>query len=223
MKIKIVSSLLLFSLFLISLPALSQESTFEIGVEGGPNALFLRGDYPSELSDPLAGANLGLAFQYNFSNRTSIRTGILLQRKRSAWDVDFTDNKGEILDVDVSQSFDFVSIPLLFRVYFGEERNIFVNVGPYASINLSDHYDVSGSDSEGFEGVVLFNGGFVDTYDYGITGGFGLNILTLGPLKIAGEVRNEFGLANISSKANPTVGDVKTNTPTLLLSVMLAL
>ncbi|MFZ6052506.1 porin family protein [Halocola ammonii] len=220
-EFKISLALLLFAL--LSFSGFSQDSKLELGVEGGGNMLFLRGDDQVNDAAPVLGFSSGLVVQYNLTERLSLRSGLSFEHKKVEWPIIFTNSTGEPLDVILTERFDYYRLPLLLRYHFGEQKQYFANAGPYVSFLMKHFTRPSGSDAEGYENVVVFNGNGFSNLDYGLSAGVGVNFLSVGALCFSAELRNDFGVHNIGETFQPGGTDIRTNTPQFLISAMVEL
>lgn len=166
-----------------------------IGIEGGPNFSFLRGsDNVSELTDPLIAFSAGLAFQYHFSDILSVRTGPSFERKggTQTYTVPAYGPGGlSTTEEKMRINFDYVIVPVLVRASFGGGVRFFVNAGPYAGYLLNqtnvDHTKKKYVYTEHYKKL-----------DYGVSGGLGIAIPIGDQFDFNVEIRDNFGLANVS-------------------------
>ena len=71
-----ITILFVFSFFATILNG--QTNKFNIGIEGGPSLIFLRGDEVVEIYDKITfGYSGGLTFQYNLQDNFSVKTHLL--------------------------------------------------------------------------------------------------------------------------------------------------
>jgi hypothetical protein len=209
---------LFFSLFVLLLAggAFAQQNKFDIGVESGPNMSYLFGNEIVErFNDPAFSFSAGFSFQYNFPKLFSIRTGPAFERKSLGSEGKFTDINGtEIGTFKARHHFDYLSLPVLFRVTFGKKIKMFANAGPYFGFLLQETTvtQLTGYPENKFDQTDQFT-----RFDMGATGGIGVLIPVKEKFSISCEVRNNVGLVNISALPVYDDGTIQTNSTNLLL------
>ena len=85
--------------------------------------LFLK-NFPilEKFNDPTIGFSCGLTFQYNFPKLISIRTNIAFERKGAIAKNQAIDEFGnQIGEVTIHTNFDYLTIPLLAKLTFGNK------------------------------------------------------------------------------------------------------
>ncbi|MBN4065980.1 PorT family protein, partial [Candidatus Amoebophilus asiaticus] len=109
-----------------------QTNKFDIGLEGGPSWTSLRGnDILEDFNDPTIGYSGGLTFQFNFPKLISLRTNIAYERKGVIAKTQAADINGNpIGEITTHSNFDYLTMPLLTRLTFGNKMTFFINVGP---------------------------------------------------------------------------------------------
>lgn len=183
-----------------------------IGIEGGPNYSFLRGnDNISELTDPLLGFTAGFAFQYHFSDLLSIRTGPSFERKgcSQTYTVPAYGPGGlNTTEEKLHVNFDYVTLPVLVRASFGDQFRFFVNAGPYVGYLLNqtsvDHTKKKYVNTDSYKKL-----------DYGVSGGLGIAIPIGDQFDFNVEIRDNFGLADVND--TPVASNVMMHNCTSLL------
>ena len=108
---------------------------------------------------------------------------------------------------------DYVVVPLLLRISFGDKINFFSNAGPYWATLLKRKWVLE-------KAITLSGGGQVDEFDltdnteksdYGIAVGIGASAVFNERIVISLEARHNMGMANINQES------VELNTRTTLI------
>ena len=114
-----------------------QENKFDIGVEGSPSLIFLRGNnIIRDFHKPNIGFSIGFFFQFNFPKIISLRTNIAYERKGSVvkdFAITTVDQPTQptVGRATLYTNYDYLTFPLLVRATFGNKVQFFINVGPY--------------------------------------------------------------------------------------------
>jgi hypothetical protein len=188
-----------------------QSNRFDVGMEGGISLASLRGNaLVYEGHHSRMGYIGGLFGQYNFPRHFSIRTGCYFERKGSSLKLSFVDMNGTpVGTMRGRESFDYITVPLLFRYNFGKKINCFVNAGPFVGFLLKQ--------TEYTEALLNIpestsdrTANFQET-EAGVSFGAGINYPVSEKYMFSFEVRNNLGLTNVS--ALPILGGdvIKTN------------
>lgn len=205
-------------IFLINLSALllfsgnlfAQAFNWEIIPEVGAGIRTIRIDpaYPSLETNAGLSSSSGISGQYNITEMWSVKLGAAYERKGS--DLERTDinTTGEI-------NIDYISIPLLLKAKFGNKIKYFVNAGPYLGIFLSSETTLNAY--SGNPEININNDSSTKKTDFGISTGIGIEI----PVGHSGaftiEVRDNFGLTNISESKETNAPEIKNNTANLII------
>jgi len=210
---------ILIILILCSSLVFGQTNKYEVGLELGPSLNSLRGnDILDKNNDFSFAFSSGLTFQYNFPKFISIRTNISFERKGLTTQGSATDQDGnQIGELTIHSNFDYLTIPILGRLTFGKKINFFVNAGPYIGY-LIKQTDVT----EAFGEYPKTENDNTDNFkrtDLGITTGLGVRFPIKNKLFLSLEIRNNFGLTNISSVPVVNDGAIKTNSTNLLIGI----
>lgn len=153
----------------------SQPGKIQIGIEGGPGLSTLRYDlffYPSKYLEAGLGGSVGLSFKYDFDKRLSFKTNLL-------WEL-----KGNTRESDEDYRLNYITIPMLLQIKFGQTPTGFFNIGPYISFQLPVPEDID----------IHYK-----PIDIGASLGIGLEIPVSPQIGLSFEIRNNLGLFNISS------------------------
>jgi len=106
----IIFCLLLFT----SGSTFSQPDKFDMGIEGGPGVISLRGNDQLKKHKSRISYSGGIFFQYHFTKLISIRTGMGYERKGSVITQPVTDNFGYPMgDLTTRSNFHYLTLPLL--------------------------------------------------------------------------------------------------------------
>ena len=194
-----------------------QNQKMNLGIQGGPSATFLWGNSVLDPFDQIA-ANFsaGLTFQYHLNQTFSLYTDLAFARKGNKVAISLRDDQGyEVGKTDIHAVFEYLTLPLLARVSFGEDIKFFVNGGPYFGFLLQQSF-VQKAVGE-YPETKTYNDDLFKTVDFGACVGIGLTIPIAKAILFSIELRNNLGLMNISSE--PVVNDdiIATNATDLLV------
>jgi hypothetical protein len=211
---------LFFALFLFTVAETmhGQTNTFDIGIEGSPSLIFLRGNPgTNNVQKPTIGFSSGIFAQFNFNRFLSLRTNIAYERKGTTYNFTIIDNNGEFFDkLTINSNFDYLTFPILLRGTFGKKVQFFVNAGPYFGRLMKQT-------SEGKGDVVSFTTrSYTSSYkriDTGLSTGIGFSVPIKTKFAISFEVRNNLGLNNVSALPILNNGTIKTNSTNFLLGL----
>lgn len=208
---------LFFALLLLTIAETSygQTNKFDIGVEGGPSLIFLRGNTViDEFQKSTIGFSGTLFFQLNFKKIISLRTNIAYERKGSVFNGEITDANGNSLGEATSHTnYNYITLPILVRATFGKKVQYFVNAGPYLGY-LIKHTFVSKGDNIP---TTKTDYTYLDKrFDGGVSTGFGFSVPCKTKFALSFEVRNNLGLYNTSAVPLTGNGTIKTNSTNFL-------
>ena len=116
--------------------------------------------------------------------------------------------------VIVRSNFDYLTLPILFRVHGGKKLRYFFNAGPFVGLLLQQTFVVK---SELNPTTVEDNTANDLPFDFGISSGFGLSLPIQPTFALSLELRNNLGLANVSAAPIRNGGSIKTNSTNLLI------
>jgi len=193
------------TVLLISSNLFAQAFKWEFGLEGGAVIRTMRIEPPYPSLETKAGVSFtgGIAGQYNINEMWSVKLGAAYERKGS--DIERTDivTKGGV-------NMDYISIPLLLKAKFGKKIKFFVNAGPYLGILLSskNRLDAYSNIPE----TETNTDSTTKKTDFGISGGIGMEIPVGRNGAFTIEVRDNFGLTNISESRETNAPEIKLNT-----------
>lgn len=204
-SIKFLAVVVLF--FTVSILACS--STFaqmRAGVKGGLNVSNL---YIDDIDDENAryGFNVGVYGQILSTEVFAIQPELLFSTKGSKAEY------GGLIDQTIKYNLNYLDLPVLAVFKLGKSAEI--HVGPYVSYLLGANVSYSGDIANTADKIDKDN---LKSFDYGLSGGFGLNF---GTLQIG--ARYNYGLAKIadSDGAKTLLGDSKNSVAQIYLSLNL--
>lgn len=185
---------LLIVLFII-LPIISfSQEKFDLGVKTGINFTTLLGDgeFVSEGSGISYGYVAGLDYGYLISNNFSLRSG--LEFKKSQIKNYYPTS---LVQVYVYSDFNYISIPLKFRISTNGKTKMFFEVGASANYLLKQFYS---SELEiGGVPTYLENTDNFNRLDYGLLIGFGISYYLFENLNVSASLNDEYFLNKINN------------------------
>jgi hypothetical protein len=209
-----MKKIILSLITLVSLCGYAQEKSLIVGITGGANATFFRGNSDIRANEkPGIGSTSGIFLQYGITPKFSLRTEAIFDRKIAVNEITFTDESGNpTRQKNIKKQLSYMTIPVLFKAHFGEKIRAFVNAGPYVSF-LSDAKYLSDAD---------YLGDISNLYqknDFGMIAGLGIAGNNEGRIGWSVEARNSLGLKTIATGQNELFHDMKLKTLSLLLSL----
>jgi len=136
---------IVLGLYGVASAQVKEKGDTEFGVTLGLNTSYVSA-YDGESTDATEGLNVGVAGDFYFSNRWSLKVKALYDQK--GWGNGFiTDDQGNELD-GVDFKLNYITIPVLANWHFGMHRNWYLDFGPYVGILTSAKaggYDVKDS------------------------------------------------------------------------------
>ncbi len=177
----------------------SQSKTNDIGIEGGPGLSIIHaktGMY-SHSGFSMGGLS-GVFYQYNFNKIFSLKTALTYERKASR----LKSNTDQLPDGNFIYHFDYISLPLLFKVSFGQKVKAFANTGPCFSYLINQTLLFK---PEGGKTYRLFNAtSSYKQYDLGILFGIGMSLPIRDRFFLSIEIRDNAGLINLRDNYEQT-------------------
>lgn len=206
-----IKSLFLGLIFLTCFNTLyGQTNKFDLGVEGGPSLIFLRGNSTIDnFHKPTMGFSGALFYQFNFKKVFSLRTSLGFERKGSELTTQPTDIFGNpVGEIATNTNFNYLTLPILVRATFGKKVQYFVNAGPYFGYLINQTFASKGYiiPTQTSENKTLDK-----HFDTGISTGIGLSVPVKQKFALSFEVRNNLGLNNVSAVPLADNGTIKTN------------
>lgn len=174
------------------------------GVKGGLNVSNL---YVDDVDDENAryGFNLGVYGQILSSDVFAIQPELLFSTKGSK-----IEYGGNFFDQTIKYNLSYLDLPVLAVFKLGESAEI--HVGPYVSYLLGANISHDGDLGSGVDEI---DKDHLKSFDYGLSGGFGLNF---GNIQVG--ARYNYGLAKLadSDAAELLIGDSKNSVAQLYLA-----
>jgi hypothetical protein len=174
------------------------------GIKGGLNVSNL---YVDDVSDENArfGVNLGVYGQILSSETFALQPELLFSTKGSK-----VEYGGNFFDQTVKYNLSYLDLPVLAVFKLGESAEI--HVGPYVGYLLGANISHEGDLGNGTDDIDRDN---LKPFDYGLSGGFGLNF---GSLQVG--ARYNYGLAKLadSDAAELLIGDAKNSVGQIYLA-----
>jgi hypothetical protein len=203
MRIFLLTLLLPISLF-------SQDSKFVVGLQGGTGYSSLNysfnfsGTQVSEVKGILGYAG-GITLQYNFYKFLSLHTAFLHEKKgnRFLFNTPQESLLSNSIEYEVFSTENIYNIiPVLVRATFGKKIKYFGSVGTYFGF-LQSQKQIEYLINSNSDLIIRTHSNFFhQTFDFGISSGFGIIYPLDERLNLSLEFRNNYGLTNLV-KDNP--------------------
>jgi len=209
--------IVLIALSFCPLLSFGQTDRFEIGLEGGPSLTSLRGsEFIDKYSDPALAYSAALTFQYNFPKMISIRTNIAYEQKGSITRIPAKDQDNNTVgELTFHTNFEYLTMPILTRITFGQKIKLFINIGPYVGYLIKQTQVIE--EFKEFPETTIDNTKNDKRFDIGICGGIGGGIAIHERILLTLEIRNNLGLYNVSKIPVYNDGSNMTNSTNLLV------
>lgn len=213
-----IKSTLFGLLFIIGATTYGQTNKFDVGVEGSPSLISLRGnDFIDEFHESTIGFSGGFFLQYNVNKVVSLRTNIAYERKGSNVSFQISDTNGNFLGEGTNHTnLNYLILPILARATFGERIKYFLNVGPYFGYLINQTVVIKGDNIPTTRDKNMYN---LKRFDTGISTGLGLSYPIKTKYALSLEIRNNLGLYNLSAVTMPNNESIKTNSVNFLLGL----
>jgi hypothetical protein len=200
----------------------AQENKLNIGIEGSPNLIYLRGDALDKRSRLSIGFSAGLSFQYNLSKVLSIRTNITYEKKGGNFLRNMSGPDAAIpFTVKQKTKFDYLTAPILLRASFGKKTKFFLNSGVFFGYLIKEK-DTFTRPTAKLELEVFpseDNTNSFKLFDTGISIGFGFSSPLKKKFLLSFEIRNNTGLYNIDKPYSGYSPTLKTSSTNLLIGL----
>lgn len=214
---KFIIQVSFISFVVISATAFGQTNKFTAGYEKGLTLVSMRGNtILNSLQKPKLSFSAGIFFQYNINNNFAFRTNLSFERKGCSYGRrNGYDSTGLPAIIQGGVRFDYLSLPLMARLIFGNKHRFFINAGPYIAylIGQADKGRINEGPKTTEHNIDNFK-----KIETGICGGAGVE-LSLKKIVLAFEIRDELGLTNISRKPVINNGSIKTNVLNLVIAI----
>lgn len=198
----------------------AQQNKFNVGVEGGPSLINIRGDAFGDYANPSIGFIGGITLQYNFPKLLSLRTNVSYERKgtqiSNIWYKASSGN--EVYANKLRLNFDYISVPVLLRANFGKKVDFFLNAGAFFGYLLQEKEISVGELGEPRIFSVVQTSKFY-RFDTGVTLGCGITVPVKNKLLLSVELRNNTGLYNIDKPDIYNSPVINTSSTNLLLGI----
>lgn len=201
-----ISKLFLIFIFsaILSNCLYAQKYKWEFAIEGGAGIrdISFNPSYPSLETETGLGYLAGISGQYNFDEMWSMKLGADYERKG-------TDFKRTDLGTTGRVNLDYITFPLLLKVKLGRKIKYFANFGPYLGLFLKNQttIDAYGNTPE----VVMKVDSTTKKIDFGISSGIGIEVPVGRSGAFTVELRDNFGLTNISESKETNAPKLKLN------------
>ena len=155
-----------------------QRHNFSVGINGGINLNSVSFS-PRVRQNNLMGINGGVTARYISEKYFSMICGaqIELNFSQHGWDEFYEDYP----ELQYTRKMNYLEIPFLAHLAFGKDRGLqfFVHAGPQIGFFLGDSYTISG-DWDNYPGLTVeqHDKAVDNRFDYGITGGAGVELRT---------------------------------------------
>ncbi len=222
-----VTSLILIIIF-VSTNLFSQENEnkkFNYGINLGGNLFELK---KSDIYDQYSGRlnyTFGFSIAYKINQNLSLLSNINYDKKAIVWEfnVSSVSNGGfGSFTVEDKVRFGYINVPVFFRYSIGNSKQIGFNLGGFYNhtLNVENESKIIESESPindvGDEFITQQSENIVGDNDFGVLFGLSYRFALTEKDHLIIELRNEFGLADISQI--PEFSKIKTNTLKLILN-----
>ena len=174
------------------------KSKLSFGV--GAGAVFSQVDFvPTVAQTNIQGLSAGITAKFVSEKHLGLLAE--LNYTQRGWEEDFVDINP---DHAYSRTLNYIELPLLTHIYFGDKVRFIINIGPQISYMLNDKATMNDALAKQIEGVLKEDPGYpigiqyksIDSkFDYGLIGGLGIEFKTpVGSFDLQG--RYYFGLGD---------------------------
>jgi len=213
---------LLIVLLAIATSSFAQQTKIETGIFGGIGLRNLRGnDILKKNNTSAPGFAGGLSFQYNFSEKIALHMDVTFDKKGAVAHVDQLDSNGNSVGkITTHSNFDYLTLPIMLRYTLHKKVDLFIEAGGFAAYLLKQNFVVKQNDT----GKVVVDNSYKDKpLDFGISLGIGLCIPIKERLALNFEIRDNFGLFNVSDVPVHNNGTIQTNNTLLICGLVFRL
>ncbi len=167
--------LVLFALSIVVFTVFAQDSKFIIGVEAAVNRTSLWGEDIYDAYNPLYSFSPGINLEYLVTPNFSIKIGLLYERKGFiAETIDTVIIGMPIVTRDFTETFDYLTLPILLSYSTKGTVRFYVNGGAYFGLLLSNNI-ILGAYEENPE-EIFDSSDDAKNFDFGLSFGCGLAI-----------------------------------------------
>ena len=214
--------------FFLSGVILSQEKN-SLGINSGITYSDFRGNNFFDDYEKGFDFLIGISFDFKLKDRLFISTDLNYERKSTnklyelnnlvgssggtiiIYGTPFGENPPDKPEYKFRTRFEYITIPVLIKYFISENKDFYINGGPYFGYLLNTKNIDNGKESD-----LDFNKDF-NKIDLGFTIGFGYNLELNETNHISFELRNNLGLTKINSDDNSFFDSTKTNSLNLIL------
>ena len=139
MKKIFITLFIALSFYGISKAQVKEKGDTEFGVTLGLNTSYVTDGNYGGSTDAIAGLNVGVAGDFYFSNRWSLKVKVLYDQKGSGNGLVISDNNGNQAG-GFNLKANYITIPVMANWHFGMHRNWYLDFGPYIGILTSATY-----------------------------------------------------------------------------------
>lgn len=187
------------------------QNEIRIGVNTGANLTKFRGNTLIENSDIKIGFLAGISFEYYLKENISLKINLNFERKSLSQKGGYFDENGFFTEMEADIHYDYLTLPVLLKHEFGNSNKFFVNGGPYFGLLLNAKIKGEGSQSDDLTS-------FYKKVDFGFSIGIGTKFHLDEKNDLSIEIRENYGLINISDVPVIDDGSIKTNSLNLILT-----
>ena len=181
----------------------AQNSKISLSVEGGPSQRsIIVSTALRSVTKATLGFYAGVTAQYQFNKTWSVVTGIGFEHKGSAYEtLQVDDNGNAITTWDTRLNYEYLTMPILARVTFGNKVKVFFNAGVYSGLLLDTKYVRTLPNTPR---ITVSNKSNMKSTDGGLSIGGGVKMEILTKISALVEIRNNYGLAIVNTDSNIT-------------------
>jgi len=187
------------------------QNELRVGINAGANLSSFRGNSFIENSKSKIGFLGGVSFEYYLKDNLSIKTNLNYERKSIEQGGGYYDEYGIFTEMKANIHYDYLTIPILLKHEFGKSKIFYINGGPFINFLLSTKIIGDNSPSDDITS-------FYKKIDGGLSIGIGTKFQLNDKNNLNIEIRDNYGLVNISDVAVVDGGTIKTNSFNLILS-----
>lgn len=194
MLVLLIMAFLLTTLFNYGM---AQDKPVRFGVRIGFSGALTNVEISGMDRKPHFGFVAGGVFEYWTSNRFAIHTNLIYSMKGAEYSLDLG-----IASADITWKFDYLSIPILAKIAFGERTKFYLLVGPEFSFLLSakQKTEAEGLGLQASDEVDLKD--YMSSFEVALSSGMGVDI-PMGNMVFFIESRGSIGLTDIFKEMPP--------------------
>ena len=201
----------------------AQKSNIILSIEGAPSVRWSTDNInfvPYQKPTPTLGFYGGMTAQIPFAKAWSLVTGIGFERKGNALKWEETDFNGAITGTQYFYfNNDYLTIPVLVRVSFGNKIKYYFNTGFYYGYLRAANLKIDRLDKSTNAPTLINNKSTMNNNDFGFSIGGGIRIKIATKWSIPIEIRSNHGLVN--TEKGPTIDNayIRTNATNLIVGL----